>query len=241
MVLPSSCSENDALHALTQDLFQRDLIHEGRREDLQDALGRKSEANVSDPANVFAVSLASLPEGVERRLVGLAVVQGRFLRACVITSMEESGTKNARELGLTVASFLAISSVQPKLLHAQTPDDVRHAVREWLSMPAFANVTDTPIHDVEIRKRPFQGIWEDLKRRAPHYWSDFKDGFVGPKHLQKTISTVFFLYFAILLPSLALGQEYAVVTEGTIAIEQSLLHPAVARHRRLSPCPRMSS
>ena len=50
--------------------------------------------------------------------------------------------------------------------------------------------------------QPFLGIRDDLKRRLPYYWSDYKDGVVGPKSLQKTISTTFFLYFSIILPAI---------------------------------------
>ena len=220
VVVDGDHSVGEATHLLMNDFFAREMLHEGKRDELEDALGRKSEAHIADPQNLFSVSLVALPSGVDERLVGLAVGRGAFLRASVITSMQESGTKNARELGLTIASFLAIESVQTKLLAAHSADDVRDVVREWLGTPVWKNITDSPIHDVLIRKRPFEGIWEDLKRRLPYYWSDYKDGFVGPKHLQKTVTTVVFLYFVILLPSLALGQEYSVVTNGVIAIEQ---------------------
>lgn len=213
--------ESVAIHALVTDLFDRQLLHTDHRDALENALGSHSHSLLTDPNSVFSVSLAALPNGVPHRLLGLAVLHGRFLQACVITSDEESGTKNSRELGLTLASFLGIPHVQQRLLGCTTPDEVRSVVRHWLASPVVGqDLVDIPIHNVPIVKIPFLGIWEDFKRRAPHYWSDFRDGFVGPKHLQKTISAIFFLYFAILLPSLALGQEYSVVTQGTIAIQQ---------------------
>lgn len=49
-----------------------------------------------------------------------------------------------------------------------------------------------------------KGLWRDFSRRVRLYPSDFKDAFVGPpKTLQKTIATVWFLYFGILLPTIA--------------------------------------
>ena len=50
-----------------------------------------------------------------------------------------------------------------------------------------------------------RGLRGDLKRRLPHYWSDFRDGVIGHKTLQKVISTTLFLYFACILPSIAFG------------------------------------
>ena len=50
-----------------------------------------------------------------------------------------------------------------------------------------------------------QGIREDLRRRLPHYISDYKDGLTGVKTPQKVLSTTLFLYFACILPAIAFG------------------------------------
>ena len=46
---------------------------------------------------------------------------------------------------------------------------------------------------------------DDLSRRLPVYVSDYRDGFVGHKTVQKVVSTTFFLYFACILPAIAFG------------------------------------
>ena len=71
--------------------------------------------------------------------------------------------------------------------------------------------------------QPFRGISDDLKRRLPYYWSDYKDGVVGPKSLQKTISTTFFLYFSIILPAIAFGNLQDDNTGGDINVEKILV------------------
>lgn len=49
-----------------------------------------------------------------------------------------------------------------------------------------------------------RGIWSDFRRRVGYYPSDFVDAFIGPpRTIQKTIATVWFLYFGILLPTIA--------------------------------------
>ena len=68
--------------------------------------------------------------------------------------------------------------------------------------------------------QPFRGIRDDLARRLPYYWSDYKDGVVGPKSLQKTISTTFFLYFSIILPAIAFGNLQDDNTSGKINVEK---------------------
>ena len=50
-----------------------------------------------------------------------------------------------------------------------------------------------------------EGIVKDLQTRIPHYLSDYFDGFVGEKTMQKTLSATIFLYFACILPAIAFG------------------------------------
>jgi len=69
----------------------------------------------------------------------------------------------------------------------------------------------------ELRRtgRLFGGIVADIRRRAPHYVSDFTDGLSS-----KTLASVFFLFFACLAPAVAFGGLLSVLTDGTIgAIE----------------------
>lgn len=59
------------------------------------------------------------------------------------------------------------------------------------------------------------GLWQDFARRLGYYVSDFRDGFVGPpKTLQKTIATTWFLYFGILLPTIAFSSLNTSQTHG---------------------------
>lgn len=61
-----------------------------------------------------------------------------------------------------------------------------------------------------------QGLCDDLRRRISHYISDYVDGVVGHQTLHKTISTIFFLYFACLLPTIAFGVLNDNNTQGKI-------------------------
>lgn len=60
-----------------------------------------------------------------------------------------------------------------------------------------------------------KGLCNDFKRRARYYGSDFKDGFIGtPNTVQKTVATVWFLYFGILLPTIAFSALNTKQTHG---------------------------
>lgn len=70
---------------------------------------------------------------------------------------------------------------------------------------------------------PFRGIRDDLAKRLPFYWSDYKDGIIGNKAFSKTLSTTFFLYFSIILPAIAFGNLQDGNTKGDINVEKVLI------------------
>ena len=66
------------------------------------------------------------------------------------------------------------------------------------------------------------GLIEDIKRRLPHYASDFTDGLNS-----KSIASVFFLFFACLAPAVAFGGLLSVLTGGTIGAIEMIVATAV--------------
>lgn len=66
--------------------------------------------------------------------------------------------------------------------------------------------------------RLFGGLVNDLKRKKPWYWSDFKDGISI-----QSIATFFFLYFACLTPIITFGGLLGEATENRIAAMESLV------------------
>lgn len=57
----------------------------------------------------------------------------------------------------------------------------------------------------------FGGLINDVKRKAPWYWSDFKDAFA-----LQSIATIFFLYFACLTPIITFGGLLGEATDQNI-------------------------
>jgi hypothetical protein len=55
-------------------------------------------------------------------------------------------------------------------------------------------------YDFAIRCRLFGGLIADIKRKLPHYKSDFTDAFNA-----QCLATFFFMYFAILAPAVTFG------------------------------------
>lgn len=71
------------------------------------------------------------------------------------------------------------------------------------------------------------GLIDDLKRRLSFYISDFSDGIFGDRSLYKSISTIIFLYFSVLLPCIAFGVVDHNNTEGQIDPKKTMIGQAV--------------
>ena len=70
---------------------------------------------------------------------------------------------------------------------------------------------------------PFAGVWNDMKRRYPHYLSDFKDGVNG-----QALSATVFIYFACLSGAIAFGGLLGEKTRGLIGIPETIIVSCVA-------------
>ncbi|KAK7789062.1 hypothetical protein R5R35_002562 [Gryllus longicercus] len=72
-------------------------------------------------------------------------------------------------------------------------------------------------------RKPFGGLINDVKRRFPHYPSDFTDGF----NLQ-CVAAAIFMYFAALSGAITFGGLMSDKTENLIGISETLLSTAAA-------------
>ncbi|KAM5191430.1 solute carrier family 4 member 11 [Mantella aurantiaca] len=69
-----------------------------------------------------------------------------------------------------------------------------------------------------------KGIFDDITRRLPVYPLDFTDGITGNnKAIGKYITTMIFLYFACLLPSIAFGSLNDENTKGVIDVQKTIV------------------
>lgn len=74
-----------------------------------------------------------------------------------------------------------------------------------------------------------KGVREDLSRRLSFYLSDFRDAFIGPQGTKrKTLATIWFLYFGILLPIIAFDTLNFTQTDGKMGgLKKTILGQAI--------------
>lgn len=66
-----------------------------------------------------------------------------------------------------------------------------------------------------LTHRPFNGIWNDIKRRYPKYWSDIRDAFSI-----QVLASIIFIFFANITPAITFGGVLNDITEGELVRER---------------------
>ena len=140
------------------------------------------------------------------------------------------GTKSALELGRTFATLYSNMDLRHALLECHTADEFKSEMRKWAD--SVENDADSDaelergVDEDGVEEENFslcqigRGVREDLATRIPFLISDYKDGVVGNKAIQKTCSTTLFLYFSVILPAIAFGNLQQDNTEGRINVEK---------------------
>lgn len=110
-------------------------------------------------------------------------------------------TRHPSEVEPSSASVQTTSTRSPSpTLPAQTEPAAPNQKKRVL---AFApDPRPWPTRNLAYQWRPFRGMWDDLKRRAPYYWTDYTEGF-QPRNLERVVGATIRMYFlsALILAS----------------------------------------
>ncbi|ESP04405.1 hypothetical protein LOTGIDRAFT_136234, partial [Lottia gigantea] len=240
-MLKSESTKNSSLEQTKSAIFTHDFgmlhfsFHQMSRTLQSTSI---SEGGGFDYDQNWVLTMCSVPS-VQTRHVGIArlsspanlgnTAQEVYFVIVILTPTKEKGTKNELEIGRTFATLFADSNLRLRLLNANTEAEFNQVLEQQtheLSLRQRQTDEKIPVFDDEdegkLKCGFLKGLRADLKRRLPHYWSDYKDGVVGPRTIQKTISTTFFLYFACVLPCIAFGVLNAYNTHNILTVEKVL-------------------
>uniref|UniRef100_A0A8D0GH41 Solute carrier family 4 member 11 n=1 Tax=Sphenodon punctatus TaxID=8508 RepID=A0A8D0GH41_SPHPU len=153
----------------------------------------------------------------------------------VLAPPKMKSTKTATEVGRTFATMFSDITFRQKLLETKTEEEFKEALvhqRHLLTVvnqrpPALSDGHKTHTHK-PLKLHEFfnvgKGIFDDIARRFPVYALDFTDGIIGNnKAIGKYITTMIFLYFACLLPSIAFGSLNDENTGGVIDVQKTIV------------------
>nr|XP_020670457.1 sodium bicarbonate transporter-like protein 11 [Pogona vitticeps] len=147
----------------------------------------------------------------------------------------KKSTKTATEVGRTFATMFSDITFRQKLLETKTEEEFKEALVHQRHLLTVVNQRPSAVTDGHkthghkpLKLHEFfsvgKGIFDDIARRFPVYALDFTDGIIGNnKAIGKYITTMIFLYFACLLPSIAFGSLNDENTDGVIDVQKTIV------------------
>ncbi|XP_053112928.1 solute carrier family 4 member 11 isoform X6 [Hemicordylus capensis] len=153
----------------------------------------------------------------------------------VLAPPKMKSTKTATEVGRTFATMFSDITFRQKLLETKTEEEFKEALVHQRHLLTVVNQRPSAVSDGHrthnhkpLKLHEFfnigKGIFDDIARRFPVYALDFTDGIIGNnKAIGKYITTMIFLYFACLLPSIAFGSLNDENTGGVIDVQKTIV------------------
>ncbi|XP_067153318.1 solute carrier family 4 member 11 [Apteryx mantelli] len=153
----------------------------------------------------------------------------------VLAPPKMKSTKTATEVGRTFATMFSDITFRQKLLETKTEEEFKEALVHQRHLLTVVNQRPSAVSDGHKAHSPKplklheflnvgKGISDDIARRLPVYALDFTDGVIGNnKAIGKYITTMIFLYFACLLPSIAFGSLNDENTRGAIDVQKTIV------------------
>ncbi|CAH8669582.1 unnamed protein product [Heterobilharzia americana] len=113
--------------------------------------------------------------------------EGTYLIVLIITPTKEKGTKSEIEVGRTFATILADPEFRQEILFANNENEVKLLLWERAQQLAVQQSTNrrrsSQFHglknlNISMSSQSMigKGIYSDLKRKIPYYWSDITEG-----------------------------------------------------------------
>lgn len=213
-------------------LFTHDSIHQMRRTLQSSCLG---SGGGFDYDQSWICTMCSMPSILTSK-VGIVrlrqpanfgtTAEEIYFLVLVVTPTKEKSTKTDYEIGRTFATLFSNSEFRQEIHHAYNEEQFFAVMKKFadkLTSTATINLQvdeNIPTQSVFKSCGFMHGLLEDLRRRIPHYISDYKDGVLGHNSIQKTLSTSCFLFFAVLLPSIAFGVLNSENTNGVLNVKK---------------------
>ncbi|XP_020617699.1 sodium bicarbonate transporter-like protein 11 isoform X1 [Orbicella faveolata] len=230
---------HDSVHCLSKIIQGTEISEGGGWEETQNWLIAMGELPSVQQSHV-AIAQLRHPVNLGRTL------EETHLVVLVLAPSKAKSTKNSLETGRTFATLLSDIETRQLLIEVETEEQFKKVLsdrKDLLSSRSYATIRParkppavqskssfTHRRDDQKKSELFsfgRGLIRDLKRRWPHYLSDFKDGIRGRHTIPKLISTTLFLYFACLLPSIAFGVLNSRNTNGQIDVQKVIISQAV--------------
>lgn len=215
-----------------QNMVDRGLLDDHKQDLLQNAIMEREQVISTAIGHAVAVPHAYLDEVDEplvifvrlKHSVNLGAPDGIPTRFLFILTGPKNYASEHLDTLTTIARVMSDEQFRYDASVAQNGEALQRALADFVlrtSIPTEEEPTASP-EGLTYSGYPGGGIVNDIKRRWPHYVSDFKDGL----HT-KCLASILFLFFACLAPTVTFGGLMATLTEGQIGVVEMIIAVAM--------------
>ena len=222
----------DILQQVVEFAAQRELIASGQQQRVLDALLERESQISTAIGHAVAVPHTYLDELDNQAIVFVRLkhavnlgapdgIATRFLFVLLGTTGDAAGHLDTLT---AIARLMSDETFRYEALVAEDSGQLLAAIEAFqvrTACPTSIPVVEVP-EGLQFTGRFCGGILGDLRRRLPHYVSDFTDG-LHPKCIAATL----FLFFACLAPTVTFGGVLAVNTAGEIGAVEMIVAAAL--------------
>lgn len=218
-----------AYTAMVRGLISKGALDASLEADLLEKLRKREESVTTAIGSTLAVPHAYL-DGIPEPMIAIARLKrgidagapdGLPTRFVFLLLGPSGATEEHLDALANVARLMSGEEFRFLALQARTTEDLREAIEAHFSGDISSLRHAEPGDGLRYTGKPFGGIIADVKRRAVHYASDFRDGLNG-----QALGSVLFLFFACLAPAIIFGGLLYGETGGNIGAVEMIVASA---------------
>lgn len=198
----------DAVREMVDRLVAQGAIREQDREAALEKLENRERLSSTAIGQSLAVPHAYL-EGIPKQMIAIARLRrginagapDRVPTRFVFLFLGPPGAPEEHLDSLaSVAKLMSEDEFRFLALRAKDARELRGHIASRMPVDAAPRTAEVEVDGLTFTGRPFGGLIADIRRRAKHYVSDFRDGLNG-----KSAGSALFLFFACLAPAIIFG------------------------------------
>lgn len=227
----SATSLDEVTQQLVRLLVARDLIAEEDYGEVVEALREREKLSASAIGHAVAVPHAyrdsirepSIAIARLRHPINAGAPDGLPTRFVFMLVGPTKATVEHLDTLASVARLMSDNEFRYLAQEARNADQFRAAIAARMPQEAIPAPRIEPGEEVQFTGRFAGGLLSDIRRRLPHYASDFVDGLNT-----KCLASILFLFFACIAPSIIFGGLMSGMTNGNIGVVEMITATAIS-------------
>ena len=224
-------SLNDVFELSLDHLISRDLIVKEHRNVIHEALLTREKAVSTAIGQAVAIPHAYVPE-IEKptiffirlkRPLNLGAPDGVPTRFFFILLGPTGFAAEHLDTLTSIARLMSDEEFRYDLQQSRSRKNVLDSLERFhlRNTPIIPEAVKKAEEELKFSGKPFGGVWNDFKRRWPHYRDDWTRGWSS-----KSAAAIVFLFFACLAPAVTFGGIMGAITDQQIGVVEMLIATA---------------